>query len=178
MSSLLNALSKLTQLRQEDCLTGVESYSVWRKKEIKSVTTNVLVEGLSIRTIVTEGKDNLYHYAEIMGFPHYPVNLSTKLGRSLAQLLEALPRVDDTVNFKPTTLARLIDRLPHFKRVDLKYFSIDDFSEPDTWQVFNGLPYRMIYGMNNNVAVVDFHGIRICLHPECIGITPANIRIN
>ena len=178
MTSLLNSLSKLTSLRKEDCLTGVESYSVWRKKKVKSVTTNVLIEGLAIRTIVTEGKDNLYHYAEIMGFPHYPVNLSTKLGRSLAQLLEALPRVDDTVHFKPTKLNRLIDRLPHFKRVDLKYFSMDDFSEPDTWQVFNGLPYRMIYGMNNNVAVVDFHGIRICLHPECIGITSANVRVN
>ena len=178
MTSLLNSLSKLTQLRQEDCLTGVESYSIWRNKKIKSVTTNVLVKGLSIRTIITDGKDNLYHYAEIMGFPHYPVNLSTKLGRSLSQLLTALPRVDDTVNFKPSTLTRLIDRLPHFKRVDLKYFSMDDFSEPDSWQVFNGLPYRMIYGMNNNIAVVDFHGIRICLHPECIGITSANVKIN
>jgi len=178
VTSLLNSLSKLTQLRQEDCLTGVESYSIWRNKKIKSVTTNVLVKGLSIRTVITEGKDNLYHYAEIMGFPHYPVNLSTKLGRSLSQLLTALPRVDDTVNFKPSTLTRLIDRLPHFKRVDLKYFSMDDFSEPDSWQVFNGLPYRMIYGMNNNIAVVDFHGIRICLHPECIGITSANVKIN
>tara|TARA_Y100000592_G_C5318200_1_gene243513 strand:+ start:135 stop:671 length:537 start_codon:yes stop_codon:yes gene_type:complete len=177
MTSLLNSLSKLTSLRQEDCLTGVESYSVWRKKKVKSVTTNVLIDGLSIRTIVTEGKDNLYYYAEICGFPHYPVNLSTKLGRSLAQLLDALPRVDDTVHFKPTEISRLIDRLPHFKRVDLKYFSIDDFSEPDTWQVFNGLPYRMIYGMNYNVAVVDFHGVRICLHPESVGILSANVKV-
>ena len=177
MTSLLNALSKLTQLRQEDCLTGVESFGVWRRKKIKSVTTNVMIKGLSIRTVITEGKNNLYHYAEILGFPHYPVNLSTKLGRSLAQLLEALPRVDDTVYFKPTTLARLIDRLPEFKRVDLKYFSIEDYSEPDSWDVFNRLPYRMIYGMTTNIAVVDFHGIRICLHPESIGTSASNVKI-
>ena len=177
MTSLLNSLSELTALRQDDCLTGVESFGVWRRKKIKSVTTNVMIKGLSIRTVITEGKNNLYHYAEILGFPHYPVNLSTKLGRSLAQLLEALPRVDDTVYFKPTTLTRLIDRLPEFKRVDLKYFSIEDYSEPDSWDVFNGLPYRMIYGMTANVAVVDFHGIRICLHPESIGTSASNVRI-
>ncbi len=167
------ALSKLTGLRPEECLEGIESWGMAKRLTVKSKKLESSFEGIDIFTI-KDINEKEFIYTDMAGFPTSPLDTRSTLGRALYKLIGLFsPSEDERVFFRPRPVASLLDKFESFRRIDLKSIDINQYAAPMAWELHpkvTGALVRMIPSRVRSVAEIDLSGVRTVITPDSAGL--------